>query len=159
MQRTLVLVALASALLPALAYTAGQTPLGGASAHPAASAHANAVAGQANAARIEACGNLSHAMLGALTKGDYKGATANFDSQMASGLDPQKLEAAWSTVGAQFGKLESQGTPQAVMYQGMPVVTTPLHFAKGNLAAQVACGKDGKIAGFHIQPIPPATSG
>lgn len=157
MHRQLFAAALIAAF-PMLAFAAGQSPAATEKPHPSSRAHANAVAGQANAARIEACGNLSTAMLGALDKGDFKAATSNYDVPMQAGLDAGKLATVWASIGAQFGKLESRGTPLTVMYQGMPVVTTHLRFAKGDLAAQVACDSEGKIAGFHLQPIAPASS-
>lgn len=127
-------------------------------AHPASSAHANAVAGQANAARIEACGQMAHGFLDDLEKGDFKTAASNFDEQMRAAVTSAKLGETWQSVGARSGKLESRGDPQIVMYQGTPVVSTPLHFAKGDFVSQLACDKDGKIAGFYIRPVLPATA-
>ncbi|TAM92947.1 MAG: DUF3887 domain-containing protein [Rhodanobacteraceae bacterium] len=151
MYRTLIVAILLAAPVPAFA--AGQHPSATARPHPSFSAHANAMAGQADAARIEACGHLSDAMLGALDKGEYKAATSDFDARMQAGLDPGKLAKVWASVGTQLGKLETRGTPQTVMYEGIPVITTPLQFEKGNLAAQVACDNDGKVAGFYLRPV------
>lgn len=150
---------LAAALIvtaPALAFAAGQSPTASEQAHPASSAHANAVAGQADAARIEACGNVSGALLDAFDKGDFKTATAHFNTQMLDAVDAQKLGEVQKSLTAQFGKLESRGTPQSAMYQGMAVVSTPMHYAKGDLSSVVACDKDGKVAGFRLQPAAPA---
>lgn len=155
MHRTLIVTVLLAA--PAPAFAAGQHPSASARPHPSSGAHANAVAGQTNAARIEACGHLSDALLGALDKGDYKAATSDFDARMLAGLDPGKLAKAWASVGTQLGKLETRGTPQTVMYEGIPVITTPLQFEKGNLAAQVACDNDGKVAGFYLRPVASAS--
>lgn len=157
MHRQLLAAALI-AVLPVLAFGAGQSPAATEKPHPSASAHANAVAGQADAARMEACGNLSGALLDAFDKGDFKTATAHFDSQMLAVVDAQKLGEVQKSIGGQFGKLESRGTPQSVMYQGMAVVSTPVHYAKGDLAAVVACGKDGKVAGFRLHPVAPPPS-
>lgn len=126
--------------------------------HPAASAHANAMAAQTDAARIEACSQMASGFLDDLGKDDFKTAASNFDDKMKAGLSPGKLGEAWQSLGAQFGKLESRGTPQTVMFQGLPVVSTPLHFTKGDFVSQLACDKDGKIAGFHIRPLQPATA-
>ncbi|HEX5961769.1 MAG TPA: DUF3887 domain-containing protein [Rhodanobacteraceae bacterium] len=157
MHRKPIVLALGAAL-PVLALAAGQPPASSAQPHPASSAHANAVAGQANAIRIEACGNQSASLLEALGKGDYKAATSDFDKQMKAGLDAARLGAFWASVGQQFGKLESRGDPQSVMYEGMSVVSISLHFTKGDLSAQVACDSAGKIAGFHVRPATPASS-
>lgn len=157
MHRTLIIATLIAAL-PALAFAAGQTPGASEKPHPSSSAHANAVAGQADAMRIEACGNLSGALLEAFDNGDFKAATSNFNGQMLAVVDAQKLGEVQKSIAGQFGKLESRGTPQSVMYQGMAVVSTPMHYEKGDLAAVVACDKDGKVAGFRLNPVAPATS-
>jgi hypothetical protein len=157
MHRELIAAALIAAL-PALAFGGGQSPAATEKPHPSSSAHANAVAGQADAARMEACANLSGRLLDAFDKGDFKAATSNFDSQMLAVVDAQKLGEVQKSIGGQFGKLESRGTPQTVMYQGMAVVSTPLHYEKGDLAAVVACDKDGKVAGFRLHPVAPAAS-
>jgi hypothetical protein len=33
-----------------------------------------------------------------------------------------------------------------------------MHYEKGDLAAMVACGKDGKVAGFRLHPVAPPAS-
>jgi hypothetical protein len=157
MLRKLIAAALVAAL-PALASAAGQPPAATEKPHPSSSAHANAVAGQANATRIEACDDMSAAMLDALEKGDYKAATSNFDDQMRANLDAKKLGQAWASTSAQLGALQSRGFPQAAMYQELFIVVTPLYFEKGGLKAQVVCDAENKIAGFHIQPLAPAAS-
>jgi hypothetical protein len=157
MHRRLFAAALIAAL-PSLACAAGQPPAATEKPHPSSSAHANAVAGQADATRMEACGNLSTSLLDAFNKGDFKAATSNFDSQMLAVVDAQKLGEVQKSIAGQFGKLESRGTPQTVMYQGMAVVSTPMRYEKGDLAAMVACDKDGKVAGFRVHPVAPAGS-
>lgn len=157
MHRQLLAAALISAL-PALAFAAGQSPAATEKPHPSARAHANAVAGQADAARMEACGNLSGTLLDAFDKGDFKAATAHFNSQMLAVVDAQKLGEVQKSIAAQFGNLESRGTPQSVIYEGMAIISTPMHYAKGDLAAVVACDKDGKVAGFRLHPVAPPAS-
>lgn len=144
--------------LPALAFGAGQSPAATEKPHPSTSAHANAEAGQANATRLEACGDLSAKMLNALEKGDYKTATANFDPRMSANLDAKKLGQVWTSMSTQFGALQSRGFPQAAMYQELFIVVTPLYFEKGGLKAQIVCTMHDKIAGFHLQPLAPAPS-
>lgn len=157
MHRTLIAATLIAAL-PVLAFATGQPPAASEKPHPSSSAHVNAAAAQADAVRIEACGNVAGALLDAFDKGDFKAVTAHFDSQMLALVDAQKLGEVQKSVTGQFGKLEARGTPQSVMYQGMAVVSTPMHYEKGDLAAIVACNKDGKVAGFRLTPITPATS-
>lgn len=150
-------IAVLALVIPAVALASGQHPSASAADHPATSAHATAVAAHADAERIEACTQASHAFLDQLAKGDFKSATANFDATLAAGLDTGKLAGVWQAIGAKYGMLESRGAPQTVMFDNMPVVMTPLQFAKGELAAQIACGADGKIAGFHLKPVSVAT--
>lgn len=126
--------------------------------HPASSARSNATAGQADAARIEACTQLAGSFLDELEKGDVAAAISHFDSRMKEAVGDAKLRQAWQSIGNQFGKFESNGQPQTVMYQGMPVVGTPLHFSKGDLVSQVTCDLDGKIAVFYIRPVPSSTA-
>lgn len=151
MQRTTILAALLTFVLPGMA--AAQPPAESATAHPAPTAHANAAAGHADAVRIEGCIEATQGFLGDLSKSDYKAATANFDDKLQAALGPDKLATVWQSVAAQFGKLESQGSPQNMMYQGYAVVTVPLTFEKGAIAARLACGADGKFAGFHLVPV------
>lgn len=150
MHRLLIAITLIIVAVPALAIAGGRLP--SAAPHPAPGAHATAVAGQADAARMEACSHLSSALLDALDKGDYQAATTHFDSTMQAGLSTQKLRTAWLNVGAQVGQLEARGTPRSFMYQGLSVVTTPMRFAHGGLTAQVACNAEGQITGFYMRP-------
>ena len=60
------------ATLSVSALAAGQLPAATEKPHPSSSAHANGVAGQANATRLEACDDLSASMLDALGKGDFE---------------------------------------------------------------------------------------
>lgn len=149
MQRTLILASLLAALPLAASANA---PADTARPHPAASAHANAVAGQAGAARIEACAHVASSLIDNLAKNDFKAATTDFDATMTAQLGADKLGAVWQQVAQQFGKLEGRGTLQNAMYQGDVVVMLPLRFAKGSVHAQVACDAAGKIAGFFLRP-------
>lgn len=157
MHRKLIATALITAL-PMLASAAGQSPAASEKPHPSSSAHANAVAGQANAAQLEACDDLSSEMLGALEKGDFKAATSNFDPQMRANLDAKRLGEVWASMSSKLGTLQSRGFPQAAMYQELFIVVTPLYFEKGGVKAQVVCDMDSQIAGFHVLPIAPAAS-
>ncbi|MGH8233602.1 MAG: DUF3887 domain-containing protein [Rhodanobacteraceae bacterium] len=166
MQRTCLALALVSLTAPAIA----QSPLPSngipdnvdsamtTKPHPASSAHANAVAGQTDAARIEACGLISKGFIDDLEKGSFKTAASNFDEKMKAAVGASNLAKVWQSVGARFGKLESRGDPQTVIYQGMPIVSTPLHFVKGDFVSQLACDRGGKIGGFYIRAVQPATA-
>ncbi|TAN06360.1 MAG: DUF3887 domain-containing protein [Rhodanobacteraceae bacterium] len=152
MHRSLLAVALVGAL-PAFATARPPSP------HPASSVQAAAVAGQVNAARMEACTHRSDALLDALGKANYSAATAHFDRDMKTRLDAAKLRTAWLGVGAQVGALKARGTPRSFLYQGFSVVATPLQFARGQLTAQVACNGAGQVAGFYIRPRNPGAAG
>lgn len=144
-------MALAVFMLPALA-AAEQQPADATSAHPAASAQANAAAGQAGAARIEACTTAANALIDHLAKGEDKAATSDFDATMRANLGPDKLAAAWKQVQSKAGNLGRRGAPQNMTHNGFVIVLLPLHFTKADFNAQVACDADGKIAGFFLRP-------
>lgn len=150
----LLALALAGMLAPSLPVAAAQHPSTSARPHPAAGTHAVASAAEANAKRIEACGEASDGLIAALRKGDFKAATAGFDVQMRNLVDPMKLQAAWASLGTQFGVLRAVGEPHSALYGNDPVVVTVMRFDKGDVAAQVACGPDGRIAGFYMRPAP-----
>lgn len=154
MIRSLLAASTLALAVPALAWA--QHPSSSAKPHPAASAHANAVAGQDNAARIEACLQDSKALLDNLERGDFQAATRDFDAQMLAAVDAHKLGDLWQSIGTRFGKLESRGEPQNMMYQGRAIITVPLRFHDQTIGARTACNADGKIAGFHLVPIPSA---
>lgn len=150
MFRTLIATTLLAA--PPFALAAGQHPASSARAHPASSAHANAIAGAAGAQRIEACTNAAETMINALEKGDAKAATADFDAAMQQKLGTDKLAEVWTQVEGKLGKLQTIGAAQNMMYEDYVVVIQSLRFQSGDLNAQVACGADGKIAGFFLRP-------
>ncbi len=157
-----ILALLVASALPALALAAPQHPAANARPHPAISAHDTAIDAQASAMRIESCTEVSSAFIDQLVKGDYKAATGNFDDKLREALGPEKLGEVWQAVDTHYGKLESRGNPQNMMYQGLAVITVPLRFSNGTLSARLACAADGKFAGFHLVPVPsaaPATSG
>lgn len=161
MRRQLILATLAAFVMPAMSLAAGQQhPADTAQDHPAASAHANAMAGAAGAARIETCTATTNTLIDHLEKGDFMAATSNFDANMKANLDANKLGQFWKQVASHVGTLQGRGTPQNMMYEGHAVITLPLHFEKGDASAQVACDADGKVAGFFLRPAStPASSG
>ena len=86
-------------------------------------------------------------------KADFAGATRDFDAKMRSDMPPAKLKQQWESM-AQFGKLVARGQSHVGTGQGYLVVMVPLIFEKTNLVAQIACGSDGRIAGFHVTQAP-----
>ncbi len=98
------------------------------------------------------CVARASSLLDAAQKGDYAAATQDFDARMSSALPPAKFGEAWAQL-SQFGKLKARGQSHAIKGEGYLAVTIPLIFEKKNLYAQVACGDDGRIAGFHVKPL------
>jgi len=89
-------------------------------------------------------------------KGDFVGASSAFDAKMRTAMPPPKLKQAWDQL-AQFGKLAARGQSHLGSGEGYTIVMVPLIFEKANLVAQIACGTDGRIAGFYVKPIPTPT--
>lgn len=71
---------------------------------------------------------------------------------MRTALPVPKFREKWQSL-AQFGALEARGQPHPATLDGYIAVTIPLVFDKANLYAQVACGSDGRIAGFYVKPL------
>lgn len=87
---------------------------------------------------------------------DYTAAEASFTPEMAAAVPADKLKAVWESLPAQVGAAKGRGEAKVTPHQGMRVVVIPLHYANGELLAQVVVDAEGKIAGFLIQPAPPA---
>jgi len=98
------------------------------------------------------CESRAKSLLDAAQKGDYADATRDFDAKMRTALPPPKFKQAWESL-AQFGALQGRGQAHPMKGDGYIAITVPLIFDKANLYAQVACGSDGRIAGFYIKPL------
>jgi len=107
---------------------------------------------QADQSLAAGCESRATALLDAAQKGDFAAATHDFDANMRSALTPEKFRQAWDSL-AQFGALQERGQSHAAQSDGYVAITIPLIFEKQNLYAQVACGSDGRVAGFYIKPI------
>lgn len=99
-----------------------------------------------------ACEARATALLDAAQKGDYAGATKDFDAKMHTALPPAKFKQTWESL-EKFGVLTARGQTHLAKGDGYIAVTIPLLFEKANLYAQVACGSDGRIAGFYVKPL------
>src|SRR5262249_21328382 len=82
-----------------------------------------------------------------------RGRDARLRRQDAPDMPPPKLKQQWDSL-AQFGKLVARGQSHLGTGQGYTIVMVPLIFEKTNLVAQIACGSDGRIAGFHVTQAP-----
>jgi hypothetical protein len=126
---------------------------------PATSAPTTAPAAEAtpeeSRERSVAAGCVARAtsMLDDAQKGDFSGATRDFDAKMRTDMPATKLKSQWDSM-SQFGKLAARGQSHLGSGQGYLIVMIPLIFEKANLVAQIACGSDGRIAGFHVSPVP-----
>ena len=98
------------------------------------------------------CRARATSLLDEAQKGDFAGATRDFDAKMRTALPAPKLKEAWASL-AQFGTLNARGQSHLSSAEGYTVVMIPLIFDKANLVAQVSCGTDGRVAGFYIKPI------
>ena len=87
---------------------------------------------------------------------DYAAAEASFTPDMAAAVPADKLKAVWESLPAQAGVAKGRGEAKVTPHQGMQVVVIPLHYANGELLAQVVVDAEGRIAGFLIKPAPPA---
>lgn len=99
-----------------------------------------------------ACEARAKSLLDSAQKGDYVTAIHDFDAKMRTALPEPKFKQAWESL-AQFGALTARGQSHIAKGQDYLAVTVPLIFEKANLYAQVACGSDGRIAGFYVKPL------
>ncbi|HEY0231479.1 MAG TPA: DUF3887 domain-containing protein [Dokdonella sp.] len=154
---------------PAAAATSTAAPIEAAASAPGTSAPAapNAPSGEPAAAaspltapavdpqekrQAGGCEARATSLLDAAQKGDFKTAVKDFDAKMRGALPPEKFKDMWGSL-AQFGTLQARGQSHPGKGEGYFIVMTPLIFDKANLVSQVACGSDGRIAGFNVKPL------
>lgn len=151
----------AAAAEAAPATDAAAMPEAAAAAEPAAAESPVAAPGEPPAPqsandeqkRIAAgCQSRATSLLDNAQKGDFAAATRDFDAQMRGALKPDKLKSIWDSLG-RFGALTARGESHPGRGNGYYIVMTPLIFEKETLVAQVACGNDGLVAGFHVKPL------
>ena len=132
-------------------------PDAGANPAPAAGDAAAPTISASAAADMEAlsiassCQARATALLDEAEKGKYGEATSAFDAKMRSALPAAKFKEQWESM-SQFGKMTARGQSHLGKGDGYTIVVVPLIFEKANLLAQIACGSDGRIAGFHVTP-------
>lgn len=98
------------------------------------------------------CESRSKNLLDAAQKGDFAAASKDFDAKMRGAMPVPKFKETWGSL-AQFGTLQARGQSHPAKGEGYYIVMTPLIFEKATLVAQVACGSDGRIAGFYVKPL------
>lgn len=99
-----------------------------------------------------ACESRSKNLLDAAQKGDFAAATKDFDAKMRTAMPPAKFKQTWASL-SQFGTLQARGQSHPAKGEGYFIVMTPLIFEKTTLITQVACGSDGRVAGFYVKPL------
>jgi Protein of unknown function (DUF3887) len=107
--------------------------------------------GTAHAASSD-CQAATTRLLDHLDKGDYAGATADFNDKMKAAEPADKLSALWQSMPLQLGAPGVREPAQVSAVPNYVVVVTALHYGQGMIDAQVACDADGKIGGFYIRP-------
>ncbi|HEY6985529.1 MAG TPA: DUF3887 domain-containing protein [Rhodanobacteraceae bacterium] len=140
---------------PTEAAPAAEAPAPAATAAPQSAKSAEAAEKISLAA---SCQSRATSLLDDAEKSDFASASSAFDAKMRTALPPPKLKAEWDSL-SQFGKLVARGQSHLGSGEGYTVVMIPLIFEKANLVAQIACGTDGRIAGFYIKPVPKQTPG
>lgn len=111
------------------------------------------IAAIAGTARAETpCESASTRLLDALDRGDYAGATSDFNDTMKSRLLPDTLAKAWQAIPVQFGERGAREPAQVSPTPDATVVVTTLHYGTSMIDAQVACNAEGKVSGFYIKP-------
>ena len=99
----------------------------------------------------------AQALLDDLQHARYDAVFARFDDNMKAHVGTAQLQAVWESLPQQMGALKQRGTPTVTTKDGMTLVSVPLIFANGRLAAHVASNAAGQVIGFFIQPdAPPA---
>ena len=99
------------------------------------------------------CVSRATSLLDEAQKADYGAVTRDFDAKMRTDMPAAKFKQQWESL-AQFGKLVARGQSHLGTGEGYTLVMIPLIFEKTNLVAQIACGSDGRIAGFHVTEAP-----
>jgi hypothetical protein len=104
------------------------------------------------------CSKVAGNVLGAMSHGHFTHASKSFDPKL--GADKSKLQDLWKQLTGKFGHLKSVGKSQHGMMveSRIIIVTLPVKFNKGTLAAQVACETSGKVAGLRFAKVPEASS-
>ena len=93
-------------------------------------------------------------LLDQLDAGDFAGAEARFDAQMAAAVPAAKLKELWASLPGQVGASKGRGSATVSNANGLQMVAIPLHYEKAELLARVAINDKGEITGFLVQPAP-----
>ena len=93
----------------------------------------------------------AQALLDDMQHARYDAVFARFDDNMKAHISAGQLKAVWESLPQQMGALKQRGSPTVTMKDGMTIVSVPLIFVNGRLAARVASNAAGQVIGFFIQ--------
>lgn len=106
----------------------------------------------AEAPATATCMARSAASLDALARGDYALARKDFSPAVAQALDAGKLKQAWTQLQGSEGTYSKHEAPQRGMFQGHPVVVTPMTFSGAKLDVLTACDANDQLTAFRFLP-------
>lgn len=95
------------------------------------------------------------ALLDAMVRGDFAGATRHFDAKMKQGLTPEKLQEIWKGLLDQAGAFQSQEGVRTQTQGAHRLVFVTTRFANVRLDMQATFDAQGQIAGLFFVPAPP----
>jgi len=98
------------------------------------------------------CETASTHLLDALDKGDYAGATSDFNDIMKARQLPEKFGQLWPQMLQRFGERGPRDAAIVTPAGDRTLVLTTLHYGPNLIDAKVTCDAQGKVAGFFIQP-------
>jgi hypothetical protein len=87
-----------------------------------------------------------------MAKGDYVGATRDFDAKMKSVMTPAKAERVWSMIAKQGGAFKSISGTRVSKEQGMDIVCVACQLEKSILDVKIVFNGGGQISGLWIVP-------
>lgn len=91
-------------------------------------------------------------MVDLMAKGDFKAATADFDSTMLSVMPAEKLGQVWASLAPQVGAFKSRTGTREAEDQGFKTVYVTCQFEKLSLDIKIAFDGSDKVSGLWFLP-------
>lgn len=95
------------------------------------------------------------ALLDAMVRGDFAGATRHFDATMKKALTPEKLQEVWKGLTDQAGAFQRREGVRSQTQGAHRLVFVTTGFARIRLDMQVTFDAQGQVAGLFFVPAPP----
>lgn len=92
------------------------------------------------------------AVVTALSKSDFTGATRDFDATMKKALPADKLKAVWAQLEAQVGKYKGIGGTRSEKVPSFDVVYVLTKFEKADLETKVVFDTKSQVGGLFFVP-------